>query len=220
MQMMWHVLFVFLMLIGAFRLYDGKRKLQAETTLVDKYNQIPDKDVRAHYKLLNFLNQKFGKFYIYYGFLLIATSVFNSIAMIFQKSLDFSLIPVYSWFFGIVVGFFIIGDRNRKFNIQSSIRLPARIKTSFDFLTEMLFLYNAYAQHHFSPQKEWVEKAQQTADLSEKIRLVQEAKDLPIPINWYIKSVFFHIIGAVIYYFSVIAIVVYITTMQILNFWI
>lgn len=72
----------------------------------------------------------------------------------------------------------------------------------------------------FCLNKKWLEEAQKIADLSERVRLVQEAKDLPIPIDWYMKSIFSYIIGAAIYYFSLIAIVLYISVRQLLQLWV
>lgn len=152
-QIMWCAVFFWLMGVGVFRLCNGKSKLKADAAPDDRCNKIPDEDVREHFKYLIFLNKKFGKFYIYYGLFLIVTSIFNIIIILLNKAVEFSLFPIYSWLFGVAVGFFIVGDRKRNFNIQAPIRLPTRLKTSFDFLTERHFLYNAYAQYQFLPQQ-------------------------------------------------------------------
>ncbi|MBR3425744.1 MAG: hypothetical protein IKG79_06890, partial [Neisseriaceae bacterium] len=114
--------FIFLLISGLYRMYDGRRRLLFEQQPDDRVNLIPDDDVVQLWHNLTKLNIKFGHFFQKYGLFLMVSAIVN-ILLFFKTHLTIQGIIKYLGLFGIVilviifiawiVGIFILQEGNK-----------------------------------------------------------------------------------------------------------
>lgn len=68
---------IFILWAGLYRLHDGRARLKYEAKDDHRVDQIPDADVRQLWHTLSKLNIQYGRFFIGYGWYLIAVAVIN-----------------------------------------------------------------------------------------------------------------------------------------------
>lgn len=193
--------FIFLLISGLYRMYDGRRRLLFEQQPDDRVNLIPDDDVVQLWHNLTKLNIKFGHFFQKYGLFLMVSAIVN-ILLFFKTHLTIQGIIKYLGLFGIVilviifiawiVGIFILQEGNK---YEKGFFLT--------FITEKKSIIKYYKKYNFSKINKW----------KEYINFI--CSDFQIMNEWIGKEKHI-VVGSVIHYLSWLLLIILITTVHLI----
>ena len=203
--------FIFLLISGLYRMYDGRRRLLFEQQPDDRVNLIPDDDVVQLWHNLTKLNIKFGHFFQKYGLFLVVCAVVN-ILLFFKTHLTiqeiikhfglFAIIVLAILFIFWIIGFFILGESNR------SMRYNRKYTKSFllTFTTKKNDIVELYKRYGYKCLNQW-EK-----DIN------HHGRDFAVLQEWIGKEKHI-VIGSIVHYFSWLLLIILVTTFHSLTLW-
>ena len=214
--------FIFLLISGLYRMYDGRRRLLFEQQPDDRVNLIPDDDVVQLWHNLTKLNIKFGHFFQKYGLFLVVCAVVN-ILLFFKTYLNLQILLKYTiqytqWygllFFSVLLLLTIFGilmisndyaDCHRRIGVRTFFLL--------NIISEKKYFFETYKKYNFYKRNNWdnflyendIDKYHSYGNLERYI-----FDDARVGKEKYI------VIGSVIHYLSWLLLIILITTVHLI----